>query len=108
MSEPNTTRRGFVQGFAFGAIAAGSAAQADDAPKDAKPPEKPQLSQVDARMALIVDRFGKHKELDDKALDAIRAEVATIVRRGEQLRKISLENGDGPFPVFHPYRSSTD
>jgi hypothetical protein len=31
--------------------------------------------------------------------------VESIVRRGEQLRKFALTNGDEPFPVFTPYRA---
>ena len=56
----------------------------------------------------IVARFGKLARLDDAARAAVRTEVAGIVRRGEALRKVSLDNGDGPFPVFHPYRAPLD
>lgn len=80
-----------------------------DQPKDAakggpkpEPPKPP--DEVEARMAIVLARYGKHAQLDDKARAAIRSEVAGIVRRGEALRKIPLGNGDGPFPVFHPYR----
>ena len=96
-------RREFVKAFALGAIAA-PAALADDQPKP--PPESPKLiDEVDARMAIVLARFGKHAKLDDKARATIRAQIAGVVGRGEALRKIPLGNGDGPFPVFHPFRA---
>ena len=55
-------------------------------------------------MDVLMSRFGKHPQLDDKARASIRNGVATVVNRAETLRKIPLDNGDGPFPVFHPYR----
>jgi hypothetical protein len=79
--------------------------KAGDKPKVEAP--KP-LDEVDARMALLLARFGKHAQLDEKARATIRGEVAGVVRRGEALRKIPLGNGDGPFPVFHPYRGPLD
>jgi hypothetical protein len=77
------------------------AARPEPAHVEAPPP----LDEVDARMALVLARYGKHAKLDDKARATIRSEIAGIVRRGEALRKITLTNGDGPFPVFHPYRA---
>jgi hypothetical protein len=100
-------RRDFARALAGAAVVAPGvladqpkADEKKDEPKESpKPPDE-----VDARMALLLARFGKHAQLDEKARAAIRNEVAGVVRRGEALRKIPLGNGDGPFPVFHPYR----
>ena len=75
-----------------------------DEPKD-KPadPAKPPESEVDARMALIHQRYGKR--LDAESLKKVRSDVEGQVRRVELLRKFPLDNGDGPFPVFIPYRA---
>jgi hypothetical protein len=108
-SEPKN-RRDFVRALALGA-SAGTLAQhpasawADDE-KDDKGKGKPDpiQAEADARMALIVARFGKH--LDDEARKSVRAEIGRIVRRADQLRKFPLDNGDGPFPVFTPYRAT--
>jgi hypothetical protein len=110
MSE--THRREFVLSLALGTSAAAltvPAARADDEDKaktekakekgdETKPP-----SEADARMALVIARFGK--QLDEAARKVVRAEIEQHVRRAEALRKIPLDNGDGPFPVFHPYRA---
>jgi hypothetical protein len=98
-------RRGFARALAAAAVVA-PGALADDPKKDEeKPKEAPRPpDEVDARMALLLARFGKHAQLDDQAREAIRRDVAAAVRRGEALRKVPLGNGDGPFPVFHPYR----
>jgi hypothetical protein len=108
-------RRDFARALALTAIAAPSALgddpKKDDEPKKeaAKDQPKPEPSkppdEVDARMSIVLARFGKHAQLDEKARASIRNEVAAVVRRGEALRKIPLGNGDGPFPVFHPYRA---
>ena len=100
-----TRRRDFVRVLALGAIAA-PAIGADDPKPKPEPPKPP--DEVDARMAIIVARFGKHAKLDDAARAAIRNDVAGVIRRGEALRKIPLDNGDGPLPVFHPYRGPLD
>ncbi len=106
-------RRDFVRALALGAIAAPAAIadepkRADDKDKDkdkpkAEPPRPP--DEVDARMAIVLARFGKHAQLDEKARATIRGQVEAVIRRGEALRKLPLGNGDGPFPVFHPYRA---
>ena len=102
MSE-RTHRRDFVRAVAVGG-AAGSLAQpgriAGDEPKNDAP--KP-ASEIDARMNLILARYGKHLNEDGKK--AVRAEMESIVRRAEALRKFVLTNGDEPFPVFRPYRA---
>ena len=95
-------RRDFVRKLALGASAAGLVTAR---PSRADKPEKPEpaKSEADARMELILARFGKL--LDDDARRAVRAEVAALVHRAEALRKFPLDNGDGPFPVFVPYRA---
>lgn len=104
-------RRDFVRGLTLGALAAvpGSGAIADEPKakekeKDAPKPPEP-LSELDARMALIVAKYGKHKQLDAAALAAIKRDVAGVIRLGDELRKVKLSNGDGPYPVFTPYRA---
>lgn len=92
-------RRDFVRGLALGGTAAITSpalanAHADDAP--------PARTEVDARMDLILARYGGF--LDDDARKTIRNEVQSIVRRGEALRKFPLTNADEPSPVFSPYR----
>jgi hypothetical protein len=109
MTRPESIpRRDFARALAAAAVVAPGALadepKAADETKD-KPKEGPKPpDEVDARMALLLARYGKHAQLDEKARAAIRNEVAGVVRRGEALRKVPLGNGDGPFPVFHPYR----
>src|SRR4051812_33519175 len=94
-------RRDFVRAIALGGTAAiAPPARADE---KEKPKDEPTRSEVDARMDLILARYGP--SLDEDARKAVRAEVESIVRRGEALRKFSLSNGDEPFPVFTPYRA---
>jgi hypothetical protein len=100
-------RRDFARALAAAAVVAPGALA--DEPKGDEKKDKPREApkppdEVDARMALLLARFGKHAQLDEKARAAIREEVAGVVRRAEVLRKVPLGNGDGPFPVFHPYR----
>src|SRR4051794_17447216 len=99
-------RRDFVRVLALGVTSAAiaPAARADDKekPKDEKPKDTPTRPEADVRMDLILARYGP--SLDDDARKAVRAEVESIVRRGEALRKFALSNGDGPLPVFTPYR----
>jgi hypothetical protein len=117
MSE--THRREFVRTLALGAsaglvvtassVAGDPTAQEkaktaqDDKPKDDKPKEEPPRTEVDARMDLIIARYGKH--LDEAARKIVRAEVQSHVRRAEALKRFALTNGDEPFPVFKPYRA---
>lgn len=94
-------RRHFVRSLALGA---GVASLSSPAPLRADEPKKEaEKSEADARMDLVLARFGKH--LDPDARKSVRAEVASIVHRAEALRKFPLDNGDGPFPVFIPYRA---
>lgn len=105
-------RRNFVRTVVLGASAASLSAPvvaASDDPKKgtekAEPPKSAPKTETeaDARMDLVLARFGKH--LDANARKTVRAEVDSIVRRAEALRKFPLDNGDGPFPVFTPYRA---
>src|SRR4051812_25445398 len=109
---PDPNRRDFVRSLALAAPAAAIATSAapgaddekekkDEPAKGESPKEKPK-TEADARMELILARYGKL--LDEAARKSIRAEIEGHVRRAEALRKIPLDNGDGPFPVFHPYR----
>jgi hypothetical protein len=110
-----THRRDFVRSLALGASAGvllrPSAVRADDddkdnaKAKDDQPRAEPEAPKTEAaaRMELVLARFGKH--LDDDARKAVRAEVNSIVRRAEGLRKFPLTNGDGPLPIFQPYRA---
>jgi hypothetical protein len=104
MTEPSH-RRDFVRALAIGgaatAIGRPAPAMADDEPKKDEPPKV--RSEVDARMDMVLARHGKY--LDEAARKSVRDEVESIVRRGEQLRKFALTNGDEPFPVFTPYRA---
>jgi hypothetical protein len=95
-------RRDFVRSLA---LAASAAALAPPAPLPADEPRKDETprTEVDARMEIILARFGGY--LDDDARKAVRNEVESHVRRAQLLRKFPLTNGDGPFPVFTPYRA---
>jgi hypothetical protein len=103
-------RRDFVRALVLGGSAVSLAARtagSDEKPGQDKPaPPEPQSrprSEADARMDLVLARFGK--SLDDDARAAVRGEVEAIARRAELLRKFPLDNGDGPSPVFTPYRA---
>ncbi|WZP00492.1 hypothetical protein EP7_002136 [Isosphaeraceae bacterium EP7] len=97
-------RRQFVRTLALVAPASLLAAPAPaDEPKDVVKTDKPVETEVDARMALIIQRYGKR--LDAAALKSVRSDVEDQVRRVERLRKFPLDNGDGPMPVFTPYRA---
>lgn len=105
---PTPHRRDFVRSLALGASAAAlsapAALHADDKGKpNDEPKAKPATTEADARMALVLARFGG--QLDEEARQTIRAEIEHQVRRAEALRKVPLDNGDGPYPVFHPYRA---
>ena len=116
---PLTHRRDFVRSLALGAAATATVvlplsqpAEADEpkveakkADKPAEPAKKADPTEADARMDLVLARFGKHKQLDDKAKATIRAEIAGLVHRAEALRKLPISNGEGPFPVFQAYRA---
>lgn len=106
--DPRTHRRDFVRTLTLGASAsalASAATRADepDKPRTNNAGEVPANSEADARMEIVLARFGK--QLDENARKAVRSEIQGIVRRAEALRKFKLENGDGPWPVFHPYRA---
>jgi hypothetical protein len=103
-------RRDFVRTLALGASAGALMApvsiRADDPEKKddkPKPDAESPKSEAAARMELVLARFGK--QLDDEARKAVRKEIDAIVKRAELLRKIQLDNGEGPFPIFTPYRA---
>src|SRR5918997_2059778 len=104
-------RRDFVRTLPLGASAAAltsPACGAADAPPFVGPPKpkpepKASPSEVEARMSLVTSRFGTL--LDEERRKAVEARVNAIVRRAEALRKFELDNGEGPFPVFTPYRA---
>ncbi len=96
-------RRDFVRTLALGATAgwlARPASGQDEKPKD--PLDERFEAEVEARMALILARYGDR--LDEPARSAIRRDVQSTVKRGERLRKFAMENGDGPAPIFVPFR----
>jgi hypothetical protein len=102
-AEKRPHRRDFVRSLglagAAGLVSGGrSSAQEPDEEKPA-----PERSEADARMDLVLARYGKH--LDDDARLSVRRDVEAVVRRGERLRAFELSNGDGPMPVFSPYRA---
>jgi hypothetical protein len=102
MSESEVGRRAFVKGLALAAPAlALGAAHGEDEPE---PPKEKAPTEADARMQLILARFGS--QLDEAARKSVRGEVESLTRRAQTLRKFALENGDGPFQVFNPYRGS--
>jgi hypothetical protein len=112
-----THRREFVRSLALGAsaglVAAATASAAaqeekaksaqDEKPKQDKPKDEPTRTEADARMDLIIARYGKH--LDEAARKVVRNEVQQHIRRAETLKRFALTNGDEPYPVFKPYRA---
>ena len=101
---PDSNRRDFVRSAALGvALSAPVVLLADDEkPKDKGDASKPP-TEAEARMSYVLARFGGH--LDEAARKSVRAEIDGLVGRAEALRKLPLDNGDGPFPVFRPYRA---
>lgn len=101
-------RRDFVRTLALGASAglvADRVLVRADEPKDVAPIPQPgpPKTEADARMELVLARFGP--QLDDAARAVVRAEVEAITRLAEGLRQFPLENGDAPFFVFTPFRA---
>jgi hypothetical protein len=108
-------RRDFVRhvllGSGIGLAAIPSISEADDPkpkdePKAKEDPEKKASAprtEAEARMDLVVARFGKM--LDDEGRKAVMKELEGNVRRAERLRKFELTNGDEPYPVFVAYRA---
>lgn len=89
-------RRDFVRTLTLGATA-GLLARPAPARED-----QSEEDEVEARMTLILARYGD--QLDEEARQAIRGDVEGVVRRGQRLRQFALDNGDGPIPIFVPYR----
>jgi hypothetical protein len=101
MSTHGSSRRGFVRTLALGGAAGLVARSAPAGTQDPAEDDRPD-PEVEARMALILARYGER--LDDESRKAIYREVEGIVRRGRRLKDYPLDNGDEPFPIFHPYR----
>lgn len=103
--ENRLTRRAFAGSAALGALAiAGTGPEAPAQPQDPEPPPVPDplRAEVDARMGIILARFADR--LDDEALESIREGVADQVRRAIALKRIPLDNGASPCPIFIPHR----
>ncbi|MBX6315118.1 MAG: twin-arginine translocation signal domain-containing protein [Isosphaeraceae bacterium] len=100
-------RRDFIRTLALGAAAGALAppARADEPEQkdEAEQKDEPAKSEADARMEVVLARFGK--QLDADARKAVRREVEGIVQLAEALRKYKLDNGEGPYPIFKPYRA---
>lgn len=103
MSDLISHRRDFVRALALGASTSLVAACPARPQEPVQEPPDPVEAEVDARMSLIVNRYGDR--LDDTAREEIRREVTGIVRRGRSLREYPLDNGDGPASVWIPYRA---
>jgi hypothetical protein len=103
-------RREFVRGMALGAAGLLAAEQArrrgaaqEKAVAASEKALDPAAAEVEARMTLILARYAER--LDDEALAQVRDDVESAVRRGHRLKEIPLDNGDGPCPVFVPFRA---
>ena len=110
MSDP-AHRRDFVRSLVLGAsaglVAAPSSAPADELKSKADGPTPgPPRTEADARMELVLARFGT--QLDADARRAVRAEVEAITRLAEGLRRFPLENADAPAFVFAPEGAGDD
>ena len=68
------------------------------------PSRRSRPTEVDARMGLVLVPV-RHLARRGRPQGGRRRESTAIVRRAEALRKFELDNGDGPFPVFTPYRA---
>jgi hypothetical protein len=97
-------RRHFIRSLAAGTALAmtGWRAGAQDLPARQDEGLDPFDAEVDARMALILARYGS--KLDEAARETIREDVRSLVRRGTRLKQFALDNGDGPALVFRAYR----
>ncbi|HEU5117418.1 MAG TPA: hypothetical protein VFT74_12310 [Isosphaeraceae bacterium] len=106
--EPKPHRRDFVR--ALGLTGSVSLLGRDVSRAQEQEPNKPALApeptEADARMALIMARYGRH--LDEEARQSVRRDVEAVIRRGNRMRAFELSNGDEPMPVFTPYRSALD
>ena len=96
---PKSPRRDFLRTLGL-ASTTGLVTRSTHA-EDDKPAPEP--SEIDARMNLILARYGTH--LDDDARRSIRRDVEAVIRRADRMRAFELANGDEPIPVFTPYRA---
>ena len=104
--EPKPHRRDFVRTLGLAGSVGLLGRNVSQAQEPDKPAPAPEATEADARMALIVARYGKH--LDDDARRSVRSDVEAVIRRGNRMRAFELSNGDEPMPVFTPYRSALD
>jgi hypothetical protein len=101
--EQPSHRREFFRWVGWGSGATVLAAPAF-AEQEPPAPEKDSATlEADARMALVVARFGAH--LDEAAKTEVRRQIQGLVRQGAELREVKLENSDAPFPIFRPFRA---
>ena len=110
MTGPDTDRpqrrdilRALALGAAGGLIARPAPARADDPPAESNDDEPEAPTEADARLSIIEARYGD--ALDEDALKRIKGAIEGQIRRGERLREFPLDNGDGPAPIFVPYRA---
>ena len=59
-------------------------------------------AEVDARFALIRERYGHM--IEPTAFGDVRRRIEGIVAGGKRLKAVRLENSVEPFSVFVPYR----
>ena len=62
----------------------------------------PDPQAVEALFELVRLRYGDR--LDEDQLAEVRAGVQAAAKASDELRSVSLENGDEPFFVFQPFR----
>lgn len=94
------TRRAFAGSAALGALTIADPRRIAQGQEEEK--TSPHQAEIDARMAMILARYGDR--LDDDARNAVRADVEDHLRRMRILKQVPLENGEGPCPLFIPYR----
>ncbi len=110
---PAPHRREFVRTLALipaaGLLARPGRAMADDPKPAGVPSARPAdaesvriEAEVEARMQLILARYGDQLDADARA--AVRSDVLTMVQRLRTLARFALDNGDEPMPRFVPYR----
>ncbi len=62
-------------------------------------------AEVDARFALVRERYGRM--IEPTAFGDVRRRIEGIVGTGKDLRAVKLENSVEPFSVFVPYRNES-
>lgn len=110
-------RREFVRTLALipaaGLLARPGLAVADDPKPSDEPAAKPAdpesarvAAEVEARMQLILARYGNQLDADARA--AVRSDVLAMVQRLRSLARFALDNSDEPMPRFVPYRGAIE